>query len=112
MTSSSIPNAGFTPGPWFAERRKHCSVVRQPAVRDDYSSRIAECPQWSPAPRNQPGPDEAFANANLIASAPDLYAALVRLGTLAAAKYGASDDELWGAITQGIAACAKARGEA
>lgn len=68
---------GYTKGPWVAERRLHCSVVLQTVGRTDgYANRVAECPQWSHAAFPQPTPDEAFANARLIASAPDLLEAL------------------------------------
>lgn len=72
----------FTPGPWIAERRKHLSVVLQTRAKGDgYSNRVAECPQWSPAPHPQPTPDEAFANACLIAKAPEMLALLIRYRT-------------------------------
>jgi hypothetical protein len=64
--SGSVPTgARFTPGP-----AGKC---------DGYSNRVAECPQWSPAPYPQPTPDEAFANAHLISAAPELYEALESL---------------------------------
>jgi hypothetical protein len=105
----------FTSGPWFAERREHCSVVRQSAVRDSYSSRVAECPQWSPAPHPQPTPDEAFANARLIAAAPELYEAV----RLFVEEYDQNDDSSGvgmmiaynRALEAAKAALAKARGE-
>jgi hypothetical protein len=79
--SGSVPTgARFTPGPWHVERRRQCSVVLQAAGKcDGYSNRVAECPQWSPAPYPQPTPDEAFANAHLISAAPELYEALESL---------------------------------
>jgi hypothetical protein len=97
-------SVGFTPGPWNLVTNKFGEHVVAAGdddifLLDDTESSVSDH-------------DEYTANARLIAVAPELYEALVRLGTIAAAKYGNSDDELWGAITQGIAATAKARGEA
>jgi hypothetical protein len=114
--------AQFTPGPWvadaFAEEGDQQTRVGTNDGTPTYYHRtatIAVCQtnheDDEPATVPRIGIVAAEANARLIAAAPELYEALVRLGTYAAAKYGNTDDELWGAITQGIVACAKARGE-
>jgi hypothetical protein len=97
-------SAAFTPGPWRLNGTRRDQVACGELGRGYVVAQAVGLAHTSSC--------EAEANAHLIAAAPDLYAALVRLGTLAAAKYGSKDDELWAACTQGIAACAKARGEA
>jgi hypothetical protein len=112
----------FTPGPWiadeFCEENDQCTRVGTYDGTPLYYHRtatIALCQtnhdDDEPDTIPRIGIVEAEANAKLIAAAPDLYAALVSLGTVAAAKYGPADKELWAACEQGIAACAKARGE-
>lgn len=104
----------FTPGPWFAERRKTCSVVLQHSTsQDGYSNRVAECPQWSPAPYPQPTPDEAFANAALIAAAPELYEALsdIMENPLFQTAIGGNPNMIERLMARAAGALAKARGE-
>lgn len=68
-------SAGFTPGPWEALKGAsptddmRCAVV---AVRDDYRYLVATIENGAPGDIC----DTEFANARLIAAAPELYEAL------------------------------------
>lgn len=79
MTSSSIPNAGFTPGPWAVETNTaRISVVNPRAVRKGPLGGGGRLIAYSPVRLDSVQAPTALANARLIAAAPELYAKVER----------------------------------
>lgn len=66
----------FTPGPWIAAQR-HSSKVGLPVVSSTYGRSIASVTFFGLGEQFKSHDEESYANANLIASAPDLYDALI-----------------------------------
>ncbi|WP_247997030.1 hypothetical protein [Brucella tritici] len=66
----------FTPGPWIAAQR-YSSKVGLPVVSSTYGRSIASVTFFGLGEQFKSHDDESCANANLIASAPDLYDALI-----------------------------------
>lgn len=103
----------FTPGPWKAGRADMATIV------DGFDSKwiygpgeVEDCRYIAVASGRECEWPEVMANAHLIASAPDLYAALTALALLA---YAPTDARVWnrtlGDIRQQVeAALAKAEG--
>ena len=100
--------SGWTPGPWFVAANEEFFEIRTGErqyqgglVADVCSSRY-----WFDGGKHRAG-GIAEANANLIAAAPDLYAALDRLCRALVHDHNKNID-YW---TEALAALAKARGE-
>ena len=87
----------FTKGPWKVEE---CGCCIDTGASCRYMSDY--CGQNFPQ-------EELEANANLIASAPEMYAALERLARVAAVELTGKRDDV---LEQAQSALAKARGEA
>ncbi len=85
-------SAGFNPAPWTASENHGCKSI--------YGSRLSDATSQIAYTVGLYDDDEDRANANLIAAAPDLYAALEL-----AVSYGWQDD-------RALAALAKATGGA
>lgn len=60
----------FTPGPWTVHGLSVRGSRKSVLAKDPYLNRVAGCPCWT---NGDPSPDDAAANARLIAAAPDLY---------------------------------------
>lgn len=105
---SSIPNAGFTPGPWRHGTDWPSDVIYAPSAPNAPSVATIDI---GPGDLN-----ECEANANLIAAAPELYEALQTLVSWNI-KRGPFDEPLGESeqedeINVAVAALRKARGEA
>jgi hypothetical protein len=70
--------AGRTPGPWFATPWTN-SIGICTQAQGGYGDRLAECCYWTSGLVGQPDRGAAEANARLMATAPDLLAALEAL---------------------------------
>jgi hypothetical protein len=91
----------FTPGPWFGAKYSGNSKWIAATIFEDQSSN-----GWKDGNYMCVSGPISHADAALIAAAPDLYAALEALCT------SGGDDDGTDLISNGLAALAKARGEA
>ncbi len=113
------PTASFTPGPWeyeqCADGRHHTVAILSTAYRANEASPYHPMIAQALTGRGHADMETATANARLIASAPDLLAALER-AERALTKLGMMDEVMAGTVGksstlhQARAAIAKAKG--
>ncbi|WP_176026500.1 hypothetical protein [Brucella intermedia] len=106
----------FTKGTWIAAR-KHSSKVGLPIVASPHGRSIAAVTFFGLGEQFKSHDDESYANAHLIAAAPDLYSALSALlnryvGLVHSGDAGFWDPEAEEEVINSRDALAKARGEA
>ncbi len=92
----------WTPGPW--------KVFKPDAARPGIEARRGSIVIWGAA--EEEAGIEGLANAHLIAAAPDLYAAGLKVKCFLVARFGRLNDaEARGVLNVLLAALARARGE-
>lgn len=106
-------SASFTPGPWFQSHREKPDGMWSTEVYDAAGETIASL-AWYPVPHDGGVRTAREANAHLIASAPEMYAALTTVTEMLADQrdyvLGNAYPEEYAAVEKARAVLAKAEG--